>query len=84
MTIAVRGIIKLFSLIKHENKLYQEILAFFISHDNNSVRIYSYYFLIDGYKTTFYRYLIKKFDFTNKQNENKWTSYKFTKNIYDI
>ncbi len=40
--------------------------------------------MIDGDKTTFYRHPIKKFDFTSEEGKDKWTSYKFTKNIYDI
>jgi len=34
MTMAVRGIIELFRLVKRENELYQEILAFSPSHDH--------------------------------------------------
>jgi hypothetical protein len=48
------------------------------------VRIYGYYPLVDGDKTTFYRYLIYKFDFTVMEGKEKWIAYKFTKNVYDI
>jgi hypothetical protein len=84
MTLAVRGTVELFRLVKREKELHREILAFSISHDHSTVRIYGHYALIDGSKTTFYRHPIKKFDFTSEEGKDKWTSYKFTKNIYDI
>ena len=84
MTLAVRGIIELFRLVKRENELYWEILAFSISYDYQIVRIYGYYPIIDGKKTTFYRYLIHEFSFTVLDSKEKWTVYKFTKNIYNI
>jgi hypothetical protein len=47
MTFAVRGIVELFRLVKRENELYREILAFLISHDHQTVRIYGHYLVID-------------------------------------
>jgi hypothetical protein len=84
MTLAVRGIIELFRLVKREKELYWQILAFSISHDHSSVRIYGYYPLVDRDKTTFYRHPIHKFDFTAIEGKEKWTAYKFTKNVYDV
>ncbi|KAH8744172.1 hypothetical protein BGZ57DRAFT_1020191 [Hyaloscypha finlandica] len=37
MTMAVRGIVELFRLIKREKELHREILAFLISHDHSSM-----------------------------------------------
>ena len=84
MTLAVRGIVQLFRLLKREKELHRQILAFSISHDHTSVRIYGHYLLVDGDKTTFYRHPIHKFDFTAMEGKEKWTAYKFTKNVYDI
>lgn len=64
MTIAVRGIVELFRLLKREKELYQEILAFLISHDYRIVRIYGHYPIIKENETTFYRHPIRTFDFT--------------------
>jgi hypothetical protein len=64
MTLAVRGVVELFRLAKREKELHQEILAFSISHDHRTVRIYGDYPIIDGNKTTFYRHPIHTFDFT--------------------
>lgn len=84
MTVAVRGVVELYRAVKREKELHREILAFSISHDHSSVRIYGHYAVIDGDKTTFYRHPIHKFDFTALDGKDKWTAYKFTKNIYDV
>jgi hypothetical protein len=84
MTLAVRGTVELFRLVKREKELHREILAFSISLDHETVRIYGHYPVIDGNKTTFFRHPIRKFDFTELDGKEKWTAYKFTKNVYDI
>ena len=84
MTLAVRGIVELFRLVKREKELHRKVLAFSISHDDETVRIFGHYSVIDGDKTTFYRHPIHKFDFTALDGKDKWTAYKFTKNVYDI
>jgi hypothetical protein len=82
--IAVRGIVELFRLVKGEKELYREILAFSISHDYRTVRIYSYYPIIKGNETTFYYYPIRIFNFIELDSREKWTVYKFTKSVYNI
>ena len=84
MTIAVRGVVELYKAVKREKELSREILAFSISHDHSAVRIYGHYAVIDKGETTFYRHPIKKFDFTSEEGADKWTAYKFTKNVYDV
>ena len=84
MTMAVRGIVNLFRLVKREKELHREILAFSVSHDHTSVRIYGHYPIIDGPNTTFYRHPIHMFSFTALDGKEKWTTYKFTKNVYDM
>ena len=83
MTLAVRGIVELFRMVKREKELHLQILAFSVSHDHCSVRIYGHYALTNESKTTFYRHTIKKFDFTSEEGREKWTAYKFTTNVYD-
>jgi hypothetical protein len=83
MTLAVRGVVELFRLVKREKELHREVLAFSISHDNETVRIYGHYPVIEGKKTTFYRHPIHKFSFTALDGKEKWTAYKFTKSVYD-
>ncbi|KAF2754465.1 hypothetical protein EJ05DRAFT_456610 [Pseudovirgaria hyperparasitica] len=84
MTIAVRGVIELYRAVKREKELNQEILAFSISHDHRTVRIYGHYAIINDEKTTFYRHPIKTIDITNEEGKDKWSAYKFTKSVYDI
>ncbi|KAK0621182.1 hypothetical protein B0T17DRAFT_508556 [Bombardia bombarda] len=83
MTLAVRGVVELFRLVKRENEVDRQILAFSISHDYCAVRIYGYYPVIDGKDTKYYRYPIHKFDFTALDGKDKWATYRFTKNVYD-
>jgi hypothetical protein len=80
----VRGIVELFRLVNHEKELHREILAFSISHDHETVKIYGHYPVIDGNETTFYRHPIRKFDFTELDGKEKWTSYTFTTSVYNI
>ena len=81
MSVALRALVVLFRYVKREKELDREILAFSISHDHTSVRIYGHYPVIEGDKTTFYRHPIRKFDFTD--GDEKWTTYKFVENVYD-
>ena len=64
--------------------LISNLLAFSISHDHRSVRIYGHYPIIDGKNTTFHRHPIRTFDVTELEEKEKWTAYKFTRNVYDI
>ncbi|KXL49033.1 hypothetical protein M433DRAFT_147678 [Acidomyces richmondensis BFW] len=84
MTLAVRATVELFRLVGRETELHREILAFSISHDHRSVRIYGHYPVIDGKDTKYYRHPIREFSFTELDGREKWTAYKFTKNVYDI
>lgn len=83
MTIAVRAVVELYRAVKREKELNMEILAFSISHDHRSVRIYGHYPVINGKKTTYHRHSIREFSFVEMDGKEKWTAYKFTKNIYD-
>lgn len=84
MTLAVRGVGEFFRLVKRERELHREIFAFSISHDHAMVRIYGHYPVIDTNKTTFCRHPIHNFDYTALNGKEKWTAYKFTKNVYDV
>jgi len=73
--------VELYKAVKREKELDREILAFSISHDHRSVRIYGHYLVIEENKTTFYRHPIRTFDFTEQDGREKWTAYKFAKNV---
>ncbi|PHH67711.1 hypothetical protein CDD82_1181 [Ophiocordyceps australis] len=84
MTLAVRGIVKLFRAVNLEDEVNRKILAFSVSHDHQSVRIYGHYPVITAKDIKYYRHPIRKFDFTELDGKEKWTAYQFTKNVYDI
>ena len=84
MTLAVRGIIELFKLVKREKELYREIFAFLFSHDYRTVRIYGHYIIIEKDNVAFYRYLIYIFNIIILNSKEKQTAYKFIKNIYNF
>ncbi|KAJ2989589.1 hypothetical protein NUW58_g3393 [Xylaria curta] len=84
MTLAARGIVELFRLINRENEVHRQILAFSVSHDHQSVRIYGYYPVIDGKETKYYRHPIRNFSFIELDGKEKWVAYRFTRNVYDI
>lgn len=83
MTIAVRAVVELFRAVKREKELHREILAFSISHDHSTVRIYGHYAEVDEREPKYYRHTIRTFDFTELDGREKWTAYKFTKSIYN-
>ncbi len=83
MTVAVKALVELFRSVKREKELDREILAFSISHDHRSVRIYGHYAIIEEDKTSFYRHPLREFSFTEQDGKEKWTTYKFVKSVYD-
>lgn len=68
MTLAVRGIVELFRLVKREEEVHRQILAFSISYDHRSVRINGHYPVISGKNTKYYRHPIR----TWEENHRKY------------
>lgn len=84
ITLAVRAIVELFRAVNREDKVNRQILTFSISHDYRSVRIYGHYPAIASNNTKYYRHSIHTHDFTTLYGRDKWTAYRFTKNVYDL
>jgi hypothetical protein len=84
MTLAVRAVVELFRAVNRADVVHRQILAFSISHDHQAVRIYGHYAVIDGDDVKYYRHPIRKFDLTELNGRDKWTAYKFTRNIYEL
>ena len=82
--LAVRAVVELFKGVKREKELDREILAFSVSHDNQSVRIYGYHPVVVNTGTTIWRHPIRQYNFTELNGRDKWAAYSFTKNLYDI
>jgi len=84
MTLAVRGIVELFRAVKREDEVNRKILAFSVSHSHELVYIYGHYPEITSQNIKYYRHLIHSFDFTTLDGKDKWTAYRFIRNVYDI
>ena len=84
MSIALRAVVALYRQVNREKELDRKLLTFSISHDHSSVRIYGHYPVVKDTDTTFWRKLIRRFDFTDLGGKDKWTAYKFVKNVYEL
>lgn len=84
VSVAANAVVELYKAMSRQKKLHRKILSFSVSHDNEAVRIYAYYALINEKDTSFYRHFIKKFDFISENDKERWTAYKFTRNVYNI
>jgi hypothetical protein len=74
-------VVELFRAVKQGEQLHRDILAFSVSHDHRLVGIYGHYPVIEDQKTTFYRHPIREFSFAELNGKEKWTAYRFTKNV---
>ena len=84
-SIILRGMYSLFQLVGRERELGQKINGFSISHNDEEVRIWGHYIVIDGKGAKFYRHLISKFIFVpSGEGDQRWKAYKFVKNLYDL
>ncbi|KAF2245194.1 hypothetical protein BU26DRAFT_522295 [Trematosphaeria pertusa] len=84
-SVILRGLHLLFQLVDQENELHREINSFSISHNDEDVRIWGHYVVIDGKDVKFYRHLISKFIFApSGEGDQRWKAYKFVRNVYDL
>lgn len=84
-SVILRGLHALFQLVGREEELHQEVNSFSISHNDEDVRIWGHYIVIDGKDAKFYRHLISKFIFApSGEGDQRWKAYKFIKNVYDL
>jgi hypothetical protein len=77
-------VVDLYCEVSQQHKLNRKILAFSVLHDQEAVRIYSVYLIIDRDQTSIYFYSIKKIDIMIDNGKDKWMTYKFMRNLYDI
>ncbi|RMZ83194.1 hypothetical protein DV738_g1426, partial [Chaetothyriales sp. CBS 135597] len=84
-SVILRGLHSLFQLVDQEKELHREINGFSISHNDEDVRIWGHYAVIEGKDVKFYRHLISKFIFApSGEGDQRWKAYKFVKNVYDL
>lgn len=82
MTLAVRGIAELFRLVKRQDEVNRQILAFSISHDDHTIRIYGHYPVIAN-DMEYYQHPIHEFALATLDGKDRWAAYRFTKNVYE-
>ena len=83
MTIGMKAVVELFRVVGREEELHCRIIGFSYSHDHEAIRIWGHYPVINGESTMFRRHAIRKYNFTERKGQEKWTAYIFTKNLYD-
>lgn len=89
MAHAVRGVVELFRQTNRSGELSGEVLAFSISHDAQTVRIYGHYPIIPSRRTpksdvSYHRCLIDSLDLRLHNGKNRWSTYKFVTNLYKL
>lgn len=80
--IATRAIFELFKPAERAEEVDKKVLAFSVSQSDIDVRIYGYYPLLKEGKATYHRRSIEMFNFQARDGLEKWTTYKFVKNLY--
>lgn len=69
MTIAVRVVVQLFREVKRGDEINKEILAFSVSHNDQNVRIYGHFAVINGTDITYHRHEIDRFNLVANRGE---------------
>ena len=82
--VAANAVVELYRLVSRQDELNGRILTFSISHDHEEVRIYGHYTLIQEKRTLFYRHPVSRIYLPNAGGIDKWTPYKFTRNVFEI
>ncbi len=58
--------------VSWEQEIDREVLTFSISNDEENVKIYAHYVVIDGEKISFHRHCLLEFSFTAQDGKEKW------------
>ncbi|KAI9799450.1 MAG: hypothetical protein M1825_004550 [Sarcosagium campestre] len=83
-SVAANAVVSLYRAVSRQRELHRKLLTFSLSHDHEAVRIFGYYASTDTDQTSFYRHPVIKFDFTSQEGRDRWTAYRFTRNVYDV
>ncbi|KAL5343915.1 hypothetical protein BJX70DRAFT_3103 [Aspergillus crustosus] len=82
LAVSLRGLVRLFRLVRLEKMLDREILAFSVHYNESEVTMYGHYPMIHGDNVQFHRHLIKEFDFQADDGKERWTAYRFIMAVY--
>ena len=83
-SMAVNAIIQLYRVLGDDqaSRLSRQILVFSVSHDNERVKIYGHYAVVEGAKTTYYRYPIESFTLNFHEGQGRRRTHDFVREIY--
>jgi hypothetical protein len=83
-SMAVNAVVQLHRVLgdKRTSQLSGQILVFSVSHDNERVKIYGHYAVIEGARSTFYRYPIESFTLNFHEGQGRKGTYDFVREIY--
>lgn len=83
-SMAVNAIVQLYQALEGQKalQLTGQILVFSISHDNEWVKIYGHYAVLEGEKVTFCRYPIESFTLNFNEGQGRKRTYDFVRGIY--
>ena len=83
MTVAVRGVIKLYQSVGRVTELNRRVLGFSVAHNHQQVRLFAHYAHVDEEPIKYYRHFLKDIFLLNDDGEARWAAYQFTRNIYN-
>lgn len=69
--VAANAVVELYRLVSRQDELHQRILTFLVSYDHQAVKIYSYYAVIKGKETSFYRHLVHYFSIISQDGKDR-------------
>jgi hypothetical protein len=83
-SMAVNAVVQLHRVLGDDrtSRLSGQILVFSVSHDNERVKIYGHYAVIEGAQATFYRYPIESFTLNFHEGQGRKRTYDFVREVY--
>ncbi|POR32125.1 Uncharacterized protein TPAR_07662 [Tolypocladium paradoxum] len=84
MALAVRGVVELFRLLKREDEVNRQVLAFSVVHSCVVVQIYVHYAEVQGETTKYFRQELRSFNLEAGGGRDRWAAHSFIRNVYDV
>lgn len=84
-SLAVDAILQLYRAVDESKaiELSGQILVFSVSHDNERVKLYGHFAVVEGEKACFYRYPIASFVLNFEENQGRKRTHDFVREVYD-
>ena len=83
-SMAVNAIVQLFRALDGDqaSQFSGQVLVFSISHDNERVKLYGHFAVIQGEQTMFYRYFIASFVLNYEESQGRKRTHDFVREVY--